>query len=152
MRTLPLIAVIAVSAAIIGGVVAVLWSLGSSVSAREPFSTLRMVPQDVDLYVALNTEPASEQWIAVADLLDTVDAEDPLRDLWSELLAEEGIDWEDDIVALLGDEGYIGVTDFSTLDDYRGAVAAFELRDVERARDFFLDKAQAELDLPAAIR
>ena len=146
MRTLPVLAVIAVSAAVVGGVVAVLWSLGSSASAREPFSTLRMVPADVDLYIALNTEPASEQWIAVADLLDAVDAEDPLRNAWTELLAEEDLDWDEDIVSVLGDEGYIGITDFSTLDDYRGAVAAFELRDVDAAEALFLDKAAEEID------
>lgn len=138
MRPLTLLAFGGVSATVIGAVVLVLWTMGSSASAREPFTTMELAPRDVELYVALNTEPSSSQWMAFADLLDTVDVEDPLRDGWNELLSEQDLTWDNDIVSLLGDEGYAAITDFSSLDDGQGFVGAFELRDPGEAEELFL--------------
>jgi hypothetical protein len=138
MRPLTLLAFGGISVVIMAAVVVVLWSMGSSASAREPFTTLEIAPRDAELYIALNTEPSSPQWIAFANLLDTIDVEDPLRDAWNDLLSEEDLAWDDDIVSLLGDEGYAAITDFSALDDGHGFVGAFELRNPGEAEELFL--------------
>jgi hypothetical protein len=145
MRT-RLLALLALSGAVIAGVVAVLWSAGSSTAQREPFSTVAVTPAEIDLYLALNTEPASEQWIAFADLLDAINVQDPFRDAWTDALADEDIDWDKDIVALLGDEAYVAVTDFTLVDDFEGVVAVFEIRDRERAESFFVEKVDDAID------
>jgi hypothetical protein len=145
MRT-RLLALLALSGAVIAGVVAVLWSAGSSTAQREPFSTVAVTPAEVDLYIALNTEPASEQWLAFSDLLDAINVQDPFRDAWTEALAEEDIDWDEDIVSMLGDEAYVAITDFSLIDDQAGAVAVFQLRDTARAESFFVERVDEALE------
>ena len=145
MRTRLLI-LAALSAAVIAGVVAVLWSAGSSVAQREPFSTVAVTPAEIDLYIALNTEPASEQWLAFGDLLDAINVQDPFRDAWTEALEEEDIDWDKDIVSMLGDEAYVAITDFSLIDDRAGAVAVFQLRDTGRAESFFVERIDEALE------
>jgi hypothetical protein len=146
MRPLTLLAFGGISVVIMAAVVVVLWSMGSSASAREPFTTLEIAPRDAELYIALNTEPSSPQWIAFANLLDTIDVEDPLRDAWNDLLSEEDLAWDDDIVSLLGDEGYAAITDFSSLDDGHGFVGAFELRNPGAAEELFLRLATQAAD------
>jgi hypothetical protein len=141
-----LLVLLALSGAVIAGVVAVLWSAGSSTAQREPFSTVAVTPAEIDLYIALNTEPASEQWIAFGDLLDAIDVQDPFRDAWTEALAEEDIDWDKDIVSLLGDEAYVAITDFELIDDFQGAIAVFQLRDTGRAESFFVERIDEALE------
>ena len=138
MRSRLLLTVAGVSAAVMSAVVFGLWVLGSSTAAREPFSTITLVPQDVELYVALNTAPSSPQWMAFSDLLNTMNVEDPLREAWNELLSEQDLRWDEDIVSLLGDEGYLAITDFEALNDWHGVVGAFQLRDRQKAADMFL--------------
>lgn len=138
MRSRLLLTVAGVSAAVMSAVVFGLWVLGSSTAAREPFSTMTLVPQDVELYVALNTAPSSPQWMAFSHLLNTMNVEDPLRDAWNEMLSEQDLRWDEDIVSLLGDEGYIAITDFGALNDWHGVVGALQLRDRQKAGDMFL--------------
>ena len=138
MRSLAPVAAVGTSAAIIGAVVFFLWVLGSSVVQREQFSTLELAPRDVDFYLALNTEPASSQWIAFANLLDTINVEDTVRNAWLELILELDVRWDKDIVSLLGDEAYLAITDYSALEDGHGLVAAIQLRDAGKAEDLFL--------------
>lgn len=138
MRSRALLMLGGISAAIVGLVVLALWQLGSTVGAREPFSTIELVPEEVDMYVALNTAPSSSQWIAFSNLLDTVNVEDSLRDAWNDVLSEADLRWDEDIVSLLGDEAYVAVTDFSALDEWHGVVGVFQLRDSAKAEDLFL--------------
>src|SRR3990172_4087947 len=133
MRSRLLLAVAGVSAAVMSGVVFALWVLGSSSAAREPFSSMALVPRDVEFYVALNTAPSSSQWMAFSDLLDTMKVEDPLRDAWDEALSEQDLSWDKDIVSLLGGEAFFAITDFDALNDWHGVVGAFQLRDREKA-------------------
>lgn len=146
MRIRPLLAAGGISVAVIGAVVFALWSYGSSAVARDEFSTLAYVPKDAQLYVALNTEPASEQWIAFSGILDKLELRDPARDAWDEALAEHDLRWDKDIVSLLGDEAFVAVTDYSTLDETSGAVAVFQLRNTDRARELFLERAPEALE------
>ena len=138
MRSLAPVAAVGTSAVIIGAVVLFLWVLGSSVVQREQFSTLELAPRDVDFYLALNTEPASSQWIAFANLLGTINVENTVRNAWVELLLELDVRWDKDVVSLLGDEAYLAITDYSALEDGHGLVAAVQLRDAGRAEDLFL--------------
>ncbi len=142
MRPLPLVAAGGISVAVLTAVVTFLWTLGSGAAERTPFSTVDLVPRDVDFYLAVNTEPSSSQWIAFAGTLSKLKLEDPVRDAWNELLLEEDVRWDEDVVSLLGDEGYIAITDFGALEDGRGAVGAFRLRDEGKAEELFLRLAR----------
>lgn len=138
MRFLPRFAVAGLSIAVLGAVVLALWVAGSAANEREPFSTVRLVPAGTDLYIAINTEPATSQWIAFAHVLNSISVEDTLRDAWNDLLADEDIRWDSDIVSLLGDEAFLAITDFGAIEDGSGIVAGFEIRSERKARDLFL--------------
>lgn len=132
---------VVISLAVVLAVVAALWILGSDGGQRDKFSTLAIVPEDVVFYMAINTEPSSSQWIAFNDVLETLNAKSPLLENLNEALAEVDLKWEKDILPLAGDEAYFALTDIDGLDEGRGWVMAFQLRDPQRAEEIFLDLA-----------
>ena len=144
---------LAISLPVIAAVVAALWVLGSSSGQRDKFSSLEIAPHDVDLYMAINTDPASSQWLAVNGVLDTVNATNPILDAIDKALEEFDLEWERDFVPLAGDEGFFAVTDLDALENGGGWVMAFQLRDTGRAEVIFLDiAAQSEEDNGEVLR
>ena len=144
---------LAISLPVIAAVVAALWVLGSSSGQRDKFSSLEIAPKDVDLYMAINTDPASSQWLAVNGVLDTVNATNPILDAIDKALEEFDLQWERDFVPLAGDEGFFAVTDLDALENGGGWVMAFQLRDTGRAEEIFLDiAAQSEEDNGEVLR
>ena len=137
MRRRPLLAGV-VALTITGMAVAVLWALGTTASGREKFSTVSFIPRDSVVYVALNTDAASSQWVSLASLLDDIEVAEPLRNAWSDLLAEEDVDWEEDIVALLGGEAAFAVTSYEAAAEGGGIVFVAQVRDRDKAEDTFL--------------
>jgi hypothetical protein len=136
----------AASLLVVAGVLAGLVAYGIAAGGRDTFSTVKLVPAGADYYMAFNTDAASSQWIAVAELLDSVQVAGPLRNAWTELLAEEGIDWEEDIVAVLGNEAALAIADFATLEEGSGFVMVIELRDASRARDTFVGLIRSQVE------
>jgi uncharacterized protein DUF3352 len=132
-----------ISAVVIGGTVAVLAMSSSSNSKQEPFSALASAPRDVGFLMSINTDPASAQWIALSKRMKALNADEPIRESISQELESDGLRWDKDVVAVLGKEGYVAVTDFSQLDKQKGAVAAFQLRDPGKARQNFLKIARS---------
>jgi hypothetical protein len=137
MRSKPLLAgTIALAAA--GMVAAVLWAMGTTASGREKFSTVPYMPRDSVFYLAVNTDAASSQWVSLASLLDSVEVAGPLRSAWADLLAEEGLDWEEDIVALLGTEAAVAVTSYEDVMEGAGVIFIAQVRDQDKAEDTIL--------------
>jgi hypothetical protein len=145
MRKLGFLTLIPLSAGVIALTVGALWLVGSSSGQRERFSSLEIAPADPVFYMAINTEPSSSQWIAVSDVLGTVNAKESLRDAIDEELLRFGLQFERDILPLAGDEGYVAITDIDALADKTGGfVAAFRLRDPARAEQIVLNVAGQE--------
>jgi len=137
MRSKPLLAgVIALAAT--GMVAAVLWAMGTTASGREKFSTVEYMPRDSVFYLAVNTDAASSQWVSLASLLDSVEVAEPLRSAWADLLAEEDLDWEEDIVALLGSEAAVAVTSYEAVMEGAGVIFVAQVRDQDSAEDTIL--------------
>ena len=97
-----LLALIPLSAGVIGVTVGALWLAGSSSGQRERFSSLQIAPSDPAFFMAINTDPTSPQWLAVNDSLDAINAKDPIRQALDDALAEFELDWERDIVPVAG--------------------------------------------------
>ncbi len=134
------------SALIIGIVVVLLWMGGSASGERARFSSLGIAPKEADIFVAVNTDPTSPQWLAVDGSLEAINAKDPVRRAIDKALAEVNLDWEDDILPAAGDEAFFSVPDISKLDE-GGYVAGFRLRDTGKARKVFVSlRARAEED------
>jgi hypothetical protein len=145
MRKLGFLTLIPLSAGVIGLTVGALWLVGSSSGQRERFSSLEIAPADPVFYMAINTEPSSSQWIAVSDVLGTLNAKEPLRDAIDEELLKFGLEFERDILPLAGDEGYLAITDVDALSNNTGGfVIAFRLSDVDKAEQIALDVAEQE--------
>ena len=145
MRRLGFLALIPLSAGVIGLTVGALWLVGSSSGQRERFSSMEIAPADPIFYMAINTEPSSSQWIAVSDALGTLNAREPLRDAIDEELLRFGLEFERDILPLAGDEGYVAITDIDALaDETGGLVAAFRLSDPAEAEQIVLSVAGEE--------
>ncbi len=147
MRTPALFLVGGVSVAVVAIVVVLLWTLGGASGERDRFSSLEIAPRDAVFYMALNTDPSSPQWIAFDDVLQTLNAQQPLRTRLDEVLEEVGLEWERDILALAGDEGYIAITSVDALEADGGVLAGFQLRNQGRAEEVFQQvRQQAEDD------
>jgi Protein of unknown function (DUF3352)/Predicted membrane protein (DUF2207) len=134
-RLVPALAVVSLSAGVIILVAGALWMAGSASGERAKFSSLEIAPRDADVFVALNTDPTSPQWLAVIDSLDTVKAKDPIRRAIDKALAEVNLDWEEDILPIAGDEGFFSVPDVSDAGGDQGYVAAFRLRNADTAQE-----------------
>jgi len=144
-RLVPLLAALSLSAGVIILVVGALWMIGSATGERDRFSSLKIAPADAVFYMAINTEPSSPQWLAVSDILETLNAKEPIRDAIDEELLQFGLQFERDILPLAGDEGYVAITDIDALvDETGGFVVAFRVRDSGKAEEIVLNVAEQE--------
>src|SRR3990172_2882857 len=125
------------SALIVSIVVILLWMAGSVSGERARFSSLEIAPKEADIFVALNTDPTSPQWLAVNDSLDAIDAKDPIRRSIDEALARVNLDFEEDILPVAGDEAFFSVPDASELAGDGGYVAGSRLRNASKAQSVF---------------
>ena len=91
-RIVSLLAVGALSAGVITVVAGALWMLGSASGERAKFSSLEIAPQNADVFVAINTDPTSPQWLAVNDSLGAINAKDPIRRAIDEALTEVNLE------------------------------------------------------------
>ncbi len=144
-RLVPALAAVSLSAGVIILVAGALWMAGSASGERAKFSSLEIAPRDADVFVALNTDPTSPQWLAVIDSLDTIKAKDPVRRAIDKALAEVNLEWEEDILPIAGDEGFFSVPDVSEADGERGYFAAFRVRNTDKAQEV-VDRLRARAE------
>ena len=76
-----------------------------------------LVPADAALLIALETDPESEQWQQADELLGRFPGRARLLDEFRDELADEELDFEDDVLPALGDETYFAFLDFEDGDD-----------------------------------
>ena len=98
-------------AAVVGGVILFTSSRASEVN----LTTASLVPEDAGIYVALNTDLSSSQWVNTFRLAERLGADDPEGDL-KDGADTAGLDWEDDVAPFLGGNAALYVQGFS-LDD-----------------------------------
>jgi hypothetical protein len=91
------------------GVAGALWAQGGG-SAGD---TAKLVPADAALYLTVNTDAASRQWVQMAQLLDRLKLAGPLKEARSSGLAFADLDWADDVAPFLGGEATVAVTGVS---------------------------------------
>src|SRR5438552_6951180 len=127
-----------ISVLIVGVAVAVLWERGSSTSSRKPLSSAAFAPRDSQFFLAVNTDPTSRQWLAAAKGLQSTGTDRPVRDALDNVLGQSHLQWDKDVVAVLGDEAFVAITDYAQLGNQKGAVAVLKLRDGKKAEKNFL--------------
>jgi len=110
---------LAVVAAAVAGVV-----LFSSSRADEvDLTTAQLVPADAGIYVALNTDLDSSQWLTAFNLVERLGEEDPEGQLRDSVDDGVGLSWEDDVAPFLGGNAAFFLTSVDiTMFDIRGGV------------------------------
>ena len=105
-----------------------------------------LVPADAPLFVTLNTDLTSDEWIAAFRLVERLGIEDPEQELRDSFDDEAGdVNWEQDVAPLLG--GDIGVFVRSAdvaREQFDGAVIA-RPSDLTAARELFEREVDAAL-------
>lgn len=97
---LPIAIVAVVLAAVSAAVVFVVAS--SSGNQFDPVQTAKLAPTDTHFFIAFNTDFASDPWTAVPRLLNSLDIEQDVRDDLDEAVAEDNLDFDDDVLPVLG--------------------------------------------------
>jgi len=90
-------AVVAVAGALVAA--AILFASGKASDVN--LTTANLVPADAGVYIALNTDLSSSQWVSTFKLVEKLGAENPEGEL-KDGAEESGFDWEDDIAPFLG--------------------------------------------------
>jgi len=137
---------LAIGVVLIGLTVALVLVFAVAGGGETRLTTADLTPASAGLYVALNTDLASDQWIRAFALAQRLGANDPERDLRAEV--EEGADlnWQRDVAPFLGGDAafYLRAIDFDDgAPTIRGAVIV-RAADPDRA----LAVIEAEADLP----
>ncbi len=95
-----------------------------------------IVPADVPLLLAFETDPESEQWLQAEDLLDRFPGKDELFTELSRELSEEGLSVEGDLLPALGDDTFLAFLD---LDDEPEVVLITKPRDPQQLEQLLED-------------
>lgn len=96
------IAVVGLLVVVASGAVIFFVIAGSAASEFAPIEVAELAPDDTHFFMALNTDFASAPWTAMPELLRTLAVEQQVRDDLSESAAEEGLDFEGEIVPAIG--------------------------------------------------
>jgi hypothetical protein len=78
---------------------------GEETTATSDAGTATLAPRDAGVWASIDTDRASSQWQALTALLERVPGADAaLDDLLAKAVAEDGLDWQDDVLPALGPE------------------------------------------------
>lgn len=112
-------------------------------------TTAELVPEDALVYVGINTDLASNQWVTafkLAERMGVEDAEEEFRDLFED---EADVDFDEEVAPFLGGDAGIFMSSFSFDGaEFEGA-AIVRARDPKKAVDVLLREADdqgAEVD------
>lgn len=91
--------------------VAFLWWVSGRSVRGQSFRSAALVPEHALLYVSLDLDPTSANWMALSRHVQRLGLEPRLQDLRDEALLEEfGLEWKRDIIPFLGGEAAAFIT------------------------------------------
>ncbi|MBA4180011.1 MAG: hypothetical protein C0506_05420 [Anaerolinea sp.] len=127
---------LAVVAAAIAGVVL----FTSSRATEVDLTTAKLVPEDAGIYVALNTDLASSQWVAAFKLIERLGTENP-EDKLRDSAEDGGVDWEKDVAPFLGGNAAVYLRGFSISSLSVQGAAIARCKDAKRALEVVMDES-----------
>ncbi len=98
-------AAIVVAGVLVGGLL--LFRSGSASEVN--LTSAQLVPEDASVFVGINTDLDSSQWVAAFRLAKKLGAEDPEKDLITSA-EESGLDWEHEVRPFLGGDAAFFIT------------------------------------------
>jgi hypothetical protein len=140
--TKPYGAALTIGIAVIGAAVAGVVLFSSGRATEVELTTAQLVPADAGMYFALNTDLASEQWVATFNLVEKLGTEDPEGEL-QDGADEAGVDWENDVAPFLGGDAAVYVRGVDVMNfDFSGSVI-FRTTDPERVMEILEEQIGA---------
>lgn len=132
---------VTIGLALVGAVVAGFVLLTSGKASDVDLTTASFVPKDAALYVAVNTDLSSSQWVAAFKLAQRLGEEDPEQEL-RDTAEDEDIDWEEEVAPFLGGNAafFLRGFDFESV-QFDGAII-IQCDDVDKAVRVVLDRAK----------
>jgi len=135
-----------VGLAITGGLVAVAAVIGgailftSSRASEVNLTTASLVPDDAGMYLAINTDLTSSQWVNAFHLAERLGADDP-EDQLHDGADDAGLDWEDDVAPFLGGNAALYVQGISISDFNAQGAVIVRCNDPKKALNVIEDQA-----------
>lgn len=132
--------VLTLGLAVVGAVVAGFILFTSGKASDVELTTASLVPADAGLYVAINTDLSSEQWVAAFNLIERLGQDDPEEEL-EDTVDDAGVDWEKDVVPFLGGNAavYLRSTNVSLFEQDGGLI--LKCKDAKAALDVIMDES-----------
>ena len=131
--------IITVALAAAGAVVAAGVLFTSSRASNVNLTSAGLAPADAGVYVALNTDLASSQWVEAFKLSERLGAENPEDEL-KDGAEESGLDWDDDIAPFLGGNAAIYVKGLDIDSVSASGAVILRAKDAKRAMDVIEDE------------
>jgi hypothetical protein len=126
--------------AAVGALVAAVVLFASSKASEVDLTTAKLVPADAGVYVALNTDLSSSQWVATFKLLEKLGVDDPEGQLKDG--AQSGaVNWENDVAPFLGGNAAFYVRGVSITDISAQGAAILRCKDSKRALEVLKEQA-----------
>ncbi len=138
--TKPLGAALTIGIAVIGAAVAGAILFTSSRADEVNLTTAQLVPADAGLYLALNTDLSSEQWVATFNLVERLGQENPEDEL-QDGAEESGVDWENDVAPFLGGNAAVYVRGIDVMNFDFSASVIFRAHDAARVMEILEEQA-----------
>jgi hypothetical protein len=141
-----LTALVSMGLAVVGGAVVGGLLLATGSATEVNLTSAKLVPADAAVYVGMNTDLSSSQWVNAFSLAKRLGQEDPQQQLKDSVEDEGDLDWEDDIVPFLGGDAaafFLPPPDgaLSDIDEAKGG-AIIRCGDCRKARDVLLREAK----------
>ena len=128
------------------GVVAAVFALASD-DDKLARDAAELVPADAHLFVGFNLDLTSEPWVALPRLLDALNVEQRTRDDIEESFAQEDIDFEREVLPIIGDITSIAfAAQALSLEEGEG-VFAVATRDVDGLLAFIQDTPGEDVEV-----
>ena len=136
---------IATGLAVVAAAVTGALLLTSSRAGEVDLTTAELVPADAGVYIAINTDLASAQWINAFALIERLGQEDPEGQV-RDSAEDEGLDWEEDVAPFLGGNAafYLGSLDLEA--GMAQGAFVLEADDAERAERVVIRESDLDFD------
>jgi hypothetical protein len=128
-----------------GAVVAVFAFAGDEEARARDAAEL--VPADAHLFVGFNLDLTSEPWVALPRLLDALNVEQEARDGIDESFAEDDIDFEEQVLPIIGEITSIAFAGRALGLEEGDGVVAVATRDVEGLVAFIEDTSDEDIEI-----
>lgn len=112
------------------GAAGAIWAVGRGSSAGD---TAKFVPANAAVYMTLNTDATSRQWVQMSQLLDRMGLDDPLRSARDDGASAADLKWEEDVAPFLGGEATVAAIEQAG--EFPGILVILSVRDGARAWD-----------------